>query len=42
MQKIQLSINKDEVGSASFKSNKSFRIADQLVEIDESQKDQFG
>merc|ERR1719326_1836433 len=35
MPKIQLSINKDEAGSASFKSNKSFRIAGQLIEMDE-------
>jgi hypothetical protein len=36
MQKIQLSINKDEAGSASFKSQGSFRITDNVIKIDES------
>ena len=40
MQKIQLSVNKNnegvvEAGSASHKSNNSFRLADNLFEIDQ-------
>ena len=38
MQKIQLSLNKnDEPGSTSLKSNNSFRLADNLFEIDQNQ-----
>ncbi len=38
MQKIQLSINKnEEAGSNSHKSNNSFRIADNLFEVDPNQ-----
>lgn len=40
MQKIQLSINKNEeggAGSISHKSNNSFRLAENLFEIDQNQ-----
>lgn len=37
MQKIQLSINKnEEAGNNSHKSNNSFRIADNLFEMDQN------
>lgn len=43
MQKIQLSINKNEEGaggSISHKSNNSFRLAENLFEIDQNQLNQ--
>lgn len=36
MEKIQLSINKDDAGSTSYKSQKSFRVTDQVISIDNS------
>lgn len=40
MQKIQLSVNKNEEvpGSASLRSNTSFRLAENLLEMDPSQQ----